>query len=242
MIHRVYVLLLVVLGLAACATTDEVVEPQLDLGNFTLGHNVVVASKALTASALGREVTEEELTNSLKSAIAARMDRYEGTRQYHLGVSVEGYVLARGGVPVVAAPKSAMIVLLTVWDDEKGEKINVPPEQIVVIEDIDGQAIFGSGWLQTPQTQLDGLSSNAAKSIEKFLRKQNQDYGWFESEEEAARRTAATELEAARAEAERRNEAPPERITPVARPADAPAERVQPLPPPSEVPELEFLP
>ena len=212
MILRVFSFILLAFSLAACATSDDVIEAPLDLGNFTLAHNVVVASKAATSTAIGREVTEEQLTETLKSAIAKRMDRYEGTRQYHLGVSVEAYILARGGVPVVAAPKSAMIVQVTVWDDEKSEKLNVPPEQITVIEDIDGESIFGSGWLQTPETQLEGLASNAAEAIEQFLLTKNNEYGWFESPEEAARRTEATELEAARAEAERRDEAPPVQI------------------------------
>ena len=225
---RAVVFALMAVGLAGCAAQEEVIAPPVELGNFALGHNVVVAPRVSTASALSREATEEQLTTSLKAAIAERMDRYEGTRQYHLGVSIEGYVLARGGVPVVASPKSAMMVLVTVWDDEKGEKINVPPEQLVVLEDIDGESIFGSGWLQTPETQLEGLSQNVAEAIEEFLLTKNNEYGWFEDEEEAKRRTAATEQAAAEAEAERRDDAPPERIEPLASTAQPVEEQVLP--------------
>ena len=201
--------------LSACAQTGDQIREPVDLGNFSLGHNVVVAPKVQTSSTLGREVPKEELTASLKSAIAAQLDRYDGEKRYHLGVSVEGYVLARPGVPVVAAPKSAMIVQVTVWDDLKAQKLNVPPDQITVLEDIDGESIIGSGWTQTAQTQLDGLSQNAAKAIETFLLTKNQEYGWFESEEEAARRAAATAAAKAAEEAEAENDAPAARITPV---------------------------
>ena len=186
--------------------------PPVDLGNFTLGHNVVVAPRAATAAAISREVSEEQLTSTLKAAMAERFERYQGTKQYHLGVSVEGYVLARRGVPLVAAPKSVMIVQVTVWDDAKAEKLNVPPDQITVIEDIDGEAVLGSGWLQTSDAQLEELASNAAKAIEKFLLEKNNERGWFESDEEAARRIAASEAAAAAEQAEEENDAPDARV------------------------------
>ena len=85
----------------------------------------------------------------------------------------------------------------------------MPPEQITVIEDIDGESLIGSGWLQTADAQLAGLSRNAAKAIETFLVAKNEELGWFESEDEAARRKAASEAAAAAEEAARENDAPP---------------------------------
>ena len=206
---RIFCLLLVLLGLTACAPSDDLDEQPAYLGNFSLGHNVVVATKAETTSSLSREVSEDQLTTALTEAIAERFDRYEGEKSYHLGVSVEGYILGRRGVPLVASPKSAMIIRVTVWDDAQAKKLNVPPEQITVIEDIDGESLIGSGWLQTADTQLTGLSRNAAKAIETFMVAKNEELGWFENDEEAARRKAASEAAAAAEEAARANDAPP---------------------------------
>ena len=168
--------------LAACANTDDLDKPPVDLGNFNLGHNVVVAPKVATSSAVSREASKEELTSALQDAIAQRFDRYSGSKDYHFGVSIEGYVLARAGVPVVAAPKSAMIIRVTVWDDAAGAKLNVPPEQMTIIEDIDGESLVGTGWTQSKEQQLEGLARNAAKAIETFLVKQNAENGWFEDD------------------------------------------------------------
>ena len=168
--------------LAACANTDDLDKPPVDLGNFNLGHNVVVAPKVATSSAVSREASKEELTSALQDAIAQRFDRYNGSKDYHFGVSIEGYVLARAGVPVVAAPKSAMIIRVTVWDDAAGAKLNVPPEQMTIIEDIDGESLVGTGWTQSKEQQLEGLARNAAKAIETFLVKQNAENGWFEDD------------------------------------------------------------
>ena len=129
----------------------------------------------------------------MKEAIDKRFGRYEGSKLYHLGVSVEGYILARGGIPVVAAPKSAMIIRVTVWDDAQAKKLNVPPEQITIFENIDGQSLIGTGWTQTPEEQLEGLARNAAKAIENFLVRQNAEQGWFEDETAADETTGAEE-------------------------------------------------
>ena len=168
--------------LSACTSEPDITDPPVDLGNFRLGHNVVVAPFAQTSGAVSREASEEELTTALKEAIDARFGRYEGEKQYHLGVSIEGYILARAGVPVVAAPKSAMIIRVTVWDDAQAKKLNVPPEQMTVLEDLDGESLLGTGWTQSADKQLNGLAQNAALAIEKFLVEQNIRQGWFMEE------------------------------------------------------------
>ena len=154
----------------------------MPLGNFSLGHNVVVAPKVQTA-AIGREVSKEDLTAALTGAIEDRFGRYEGDKDYHLGVSVEGYILARAGIPVIAAPKSAMIIRVTVWDDAQGKKLNIPPEQLTVFETLDGNSLIGSGWTQSAETQLRLLSANAAQAIENFLVEKNKTEGWFNAPE-----------------------------------------------------------
>lgn len=178
--HALFLMTLAVLS--ACTYESDLDAPPVDLGNFKLEHNVVVAPFVATASSLSREATEEELTTAVKDAIAARFNRYEGARRYHLGVSIEGYVLARAGIPVVAAPKSAMIIRVTVWDDEKASKLNDPPEQMTILENLDGESLIGTGWTQSAQKQLDGLARNAAKAIEEFLIKENIQKGWFMEE------------------------------------------------------------
>jgi hypothetical protein len=165
--------------MTACTYESDLLEPPVPLGNFRLGHNVVVAPYVETASAVSRVVSEEELTTAMKNAIDKRFGRYEGDKLYHLGVSVEGYILARAGVPVVAAPKSAMIIRVTVWDDAQGKKLNVPPEQITILENLDGESLIGTGWMQDSDEQLEGLARNAAKAIETFLVQQNAENGWF---------------------------------------------------------------
>ena len=189
MIKRVLVLLSM-LVVTACTYESDLQEPPVPLGNFRLGHNVVVAPYAETASAVSRVVTEDELTAALKKAVDKRFARYQGSKQYHLGVSVEGYILARAGVPVVAAPKSAMIIRVTVWDDAQGKKLNVPPEQMTILENLDGESLIGTGWTQSAEKQLEGLARNAAKAIENFLVEQNAEQGWFV---DAAPDGAATE-------------------------------------------------
>lgn len=171
---------------AGCSAPVDLSAPPVDLGDFSLGHNIVIAPKVQTASALSREATQEVLTDSLRTAIAERFDKYEGPREYHFGVSIEGYVLARAGIPVIAAPKSGMIIRVTVWDDAAGAKMNDPPEQITVLEQASGASVIGSGWSRNADEQLRDLSVAAAKAIEDFLLAQADEKGWFFPERAAA--------------------------------------------------------
>lgn len=175
-------LLVVGLTLAACTGAKDLNNPPVPLGNFSLGHNVVVAPKVETAATVSRSVTEEELTEAVKLAIAERFDRYDGAKEYHFGVSIEGYILAKPGVPLLLSPPSAMIVRITVWDDALGKKLNSEPEQLTVLETLDGDSIVGSGWTQTKEAQLKKLSRNAAQMIENYIAKKNAEEGWFGDE------------------------------------------------------------
>lgn len=164
---------------AACSPSGEDLDkPAVPLGDFRLGHNVVVAPKAVKGP-FSRDVPKEEMTKSLQDAVAARFGRYEGDRLYHFGISVEGYVLAAPGVPLVYNPKSVMIINLTVWDDAAGKKLNDEPAQLTVFESLSGETVISSGLTQTKEEQLHNLSVNAAKQIEIFLTKQIKEEGWF---------------------------------------------------------------
>ena len=206
------------LALTACTNANDLGEEPTYLGDFHLGHNVVVAPN-LTKGPASREASEEEWVEVMKKAIDDRFGRYEGERLYHLGVSIEGYVLAVPGVPLVLSPKSALILNVTAWDDARQEKLNAEPEQITVLETISGNTILGSGLTQSKAKQLDNLSRNAAKLIENWLVRENAENGWFEGEdgpsEEAREAAEAIEEEASDAsemveEAKAQAEAAPE--------------------------------
>jgi hypothetical protein len=176
---RILTALISIVVLSACNGASDLDKPAVPLGDFNLYHNIVVAPKVQKLP-ISREVSEEVLTTAVKDAIAERFDRYEGARNYHFGVSVEGYVLAPPGIPLVLAPKSIMILNLTVWDDAAGKKLTEEPHQITVFESLDQGPIVGSGYTKTAEEQLKNLSQNAAKSIENYLVKQNKAEGWFE--------------------------------------------------------------
>ena len=192
--RRLCALLAIVGLLSACAGGADLKDPPVPLGNFKLGHNIVVAPKVQKVP-LSREATEEELTEALRTAIADRFDRYDGDRLYHFGVSIEAYNLAPPGIPVLLAPKSAMSVKITVWDDARGEKLNTPPKDITVLETFGSGVLVGSGYTMTAEEQLKNLSENVSKAIERFLVEQNEEQRWFESpsDEDAAAQPIVTE-------------------------------------------------
>ncbi|KJS44881.1 hypothetical protein [Roseovarius sp. BRH_c41] len=167
--------------MAACTNANDLDEAPAYLGNFHLGHNVVVAPN-LTKGPASREASKEEWIAAMTLAMTDRFGRYEGTKLYHLGVSVEGYVLAIPGVPLVASPKSALILNVTAWDDAKGAKLNAKPHLVTVVESFSGNTFLGSGLTQSKEKQLENLSRNAAKQIQNWLVQQNNEFGWFEDD------------------------------------------------------------
>ena len=175
---RIVAVLLSFAMLAACNGASDLDKAPVGLGDFNLQHNIAVAPKAQKGP-LSREVSKEELAKALSDATAERFGRYSGTRNYHFVMSVEAYVLAQPGIPLVFAPKSILVINLTVWDDAKNKKLNPEPHQITVFESLDKGPVVGSGFTKSAEEQLKNLSQNAAKSIEKYLVKQNRADGWF---------------------------------------------------------------
>jgi hypothetical protein len=164
--------------LAGC-TAQDLDEAPVPLGDFKLGHNVVIASKARQGP-VSRDATEAEWEVALEQAIDDRFGRYEGEGLYHFGISVEGYMLAPGGVPLIYTPKSALIVNVTVWDDDDNRKLNGKPHQMTIFENTDEESVLlGSGLGRTKQEQLDGLAYNMAKGIEVWLEQQYAVNRWF---------------------------------------------------------------
>ncbi|QYX57727.1 hypothetical protein K1T73_04880 [Roseovarius sp. SCSIO 43702] len=173
------------LALMACTNPDDLDRAPVDLGAFELGHNVVVAPNLVKGPA-SREAGKEEWIAAMEKAVEERFGRYEGERLYHLGIAIEGYVLAVPGVPVVASPKSALIVNVTVWDDATQQKLNAEPETITVLETLSGETVIGSGLTQSKEKQMENLSRNAAKLIQNWLRRQYLNEGWFRPGKKAA--------------------------------------------------------
>ena len=204
---------LVLLGLlvaTACTNANDLDEAPAYLGNFRLGHNVVVAPN-LTKGPASREATAEEWIASMTKAVEDRFSRYEGSRYYHLGISVEGYVLAIPGIPLVAAPKSALILHVTVWDDAAGKKLNEKPHMVTVVETISPQTFLSSGLTQSKEVQLENLSRNAAKQIQNWMARQNDEFGWFEADGRPAHdKTEAEKALSAAPPVEEDETAPPE--------------------------------
>lgn len=178
---RLAAVIVTALAVTACTNPNDLEEEPAYLGNFHLGHNVVVAPN-LTKGPASREASKGEWLAVMKTAIDERFSRYDGDKLYHLGISLEGYVLAIPGVPIVASPKSALILNVTAWDDATQTKLNEKPELITIVETVSGRTVLGSGLTQSKEKQMHNLTRNASKQIETWLIKQNNEHGWFEAD------------------------------------------------------------
>ena len=134
------------------------------------------AGRPQRLTALSRRATPDELQTALQDAIGARMGRYTGDNFYHLGVNIDAYALALPGIPVVAKPKSILVVSVTLWDDLAGKKINAKQKQLYVFESTTPATFISSGLTQTKAVQLGNLSTNMARKIESWLRENE---AWF---------------------------------------------------------------
>ncbi len=175
---RLIALFSLLLGVVACTNPNDLDKAPVPLGDFKLGYNVVVAPN-ITKGPASRDASKEEWITAMKKAVDARFSRYDGDKLYHLAISLEGYVLAVPGVPLIASPKSALILNVTAWDDAEGKKLNEKPEQVTVIESFSGETVLGSGLTQSKEKQMQNLSRNAAKLIQNWLVRQKYQEGWF---------------------------------------------------------------
>jgi len=167
---------------SACAAEDLTAPPEA-LGNFQLGHTIIVAKNAQVAGP-SRTVTDEEWQASLQAEIVKRTGRYDGDKLYHLGINIDAYALAYPGIPLVISPKSILVVSANVWDDSAQRRINAEPKQITVFEPFSGETLLGSGLTQTKEDQMRNLSEAAARQINDWL---VENKAWFTPEAAAAR-------------------------------------------------------
>ena len=84
-------------GLSACQTND-LTEPPVPLGDFALGHNIVVTSN-MQKVPISRNATPEQWEAALEKAMEERFGRYEGEKLYNIGISIDAFALAPPGVP-----------------------------------------------------------------------------------------------------------------------------------------------
>lgn len=174
---RCFGLALAGIVLASCGRQD-LDEPPVNLGPFKLGLNIVVADN-MQKVPISRDATVEEWETGLKKAVADRFGRYDGDRFYNIGINVDAYALAPPGVPVVAAPKSVVVVTANIWDDGTATRLNAEPKQFTIFENISGETVLGSGLTKTKEEQLAALSYNVAQALEGWFLQNPQ---WFAAE------------------------------------------------------------
>jgi len=157
-------------ALAACSPAPDPLSEDLpNMGNFRLGHNIVVADNMQQVPP-SRRAEPEEWVAILTSEMDRRFGAYEGERMYHLGIAVEGYALAPPGIPLVVNPRSALVLSVNVWDDELGVKLHEEPNQIVVLEGSSSETfLIGSGIARTREQQMQVLARNAARQIQRWM-------------------------------------------------------------------------
>lgn len=206
------------LSLMACANNAELTD-KVDLGNFQLGFAVVVADNARKGP-FSRDATSDEIEAAVSSEIERRFGRYEGGKDFHLGISIDGYIIAEPGIPVIASPKSALFASVTLWDDAARAKMNEEPKQIVVLESFSSDLVVGSGLTMEPEEQLENISQNLVKEIEDWLNNRPE---WFDEPVQEGIPLEEFQTERQRAEelaAEGVSVATEDDIRPAPRPAD----------------------
>lgn len=173
-------ILTLITGLAlmgACTQTQVYEEPE-SLGEFNLRVNYAFADKAVQGP-VSRDATPDEWTAAIQNAVDIRLGRYEGAQEYDIGISLEGYMLAPPGIPIIYNPKSTAIVLVNVYD-VKNEEFLAKGKQFQVLEDTtSGSAFKGSGNARTKEEQMSGLALKVADRVEEWLAEEHEDNGWF---------------------------------------------------------------
>lgn len=171
---RLAAVLLAALLLGACAQRD-LDEAPVPLGEFRLGHNIVVTDK-MQKVPISRDATGAEWEAAMKKAVADRFGRYQGEKFYNLGISVDAFALAPPGIPLVISPKSALVITATIFDDAAGKKLNEEGARFTIFESLDAGTVVGSGLTKTREEQMETLAFNAAKRVERWLTENPQ---WF---------------------------------------------------------------
>lgn len=168
MIRRSFMVTMLGVCLMTACQKNDLAEPPVPLGNFQLGLNIVVADN-MKKVPISRPATVEEWEAALIKSVDDRFGRYEGTKLYNIGIAVDGFALAPPGVPIVASPKSVLVITANIWDDASATKLNAEGKQFTVFESFSGETLIGSGLTRSRQKQIEILSYNAAKQVEQWI-------------------------------------------------------------------------
>ena len=156
------------LALAGCAVSDLEDTPP-PMGRFLLGYNAVVVAPDLEKGPMSREATADELSLAVRSAMNDRFSRYDGDQYYHIATAVLGYVLAQPGLPIVASPKSVLMVDVSILDDANGGAVLGGEAKRFTVFEEGGDVLVGSGLTRTAEEQLASLAKNLAKQVQDWM-------------------------------------------------------------------------
>ena len=184
---RILALLASMVLLAACEET-QLNEAKEDLGDFNMRVSFVYTDKALQWP-LSRAAEPSEWNEPIERALEARLGRYSGSGKYDVAITLEGFLLATGGIPVLVNPKSAAVVNVFVYDVTTKTYL-LKEHQMKIFEDTTGEsAIIGSGYSRTKTEQIDGLALKIVDGLEEYMAKQRVEKGWFGGDSAAEENT-----------------------------------------------------
>jgi len=164
--------------LTACGETRMDEAPE-DLGTFNMRVGYIYTEKALQWP-LSRKSEGSEWNAALQNALDTRLRRYEGTQDYDVAITLEGFLLAPPGIPILVSPKSVAVVNVFAYDVAK-KKYLVKKQQMEIFESTTGEsAILGSGHSRTKEEQIAGLSLNIVDAVEEMMAEQHLENGWFD--------------------------------------------------------------
>lgn len=138
------------------------------LGDFRLGHNVIVAPK-ITRGEGSIVVPKQVFVGAVEKSNVEQFKVYSGSSLYHLGISLEGYTVSP---PETLGFRSALIAAVTVWNDTTSSKLNQNPKVFTVTYDPMSTDV-------NTATQVTNLSKKLSTEIEKWLVIQNTESDWF---------------------------------------------------------------
>ena len=164
--------------LVACGETQMNEAPE-DLGAFKMRVGHIYTDKALQWP-LSRNAEGSDWNADLQAALDGRLRRYDGAQEYDVAITLEGFMLAPPGVPIVLSPKSVAVVNVFVYD-VAGQEYLAKKHQMEVFENTTGEsAILGSGHSRTKEEQIAGLSLNIVDAVEEWIAEQHLENGWFD--------------------------------------------------------------
>ncbi len=157
--------------LVSCTESAPVISENPEpLGDFKLGFAVVV-DKDAEVGPLSRKADPDEWVAAIKPKFEKMLSSHTGERFYHVSITVAGYVLAVPGIPIIASPKSGVVVVLNVWDDARQVRILEANKQFTVVEAISAKSFFGSGLTQSKEEQIAVLTDRILKQVDDYLHK-----------------------------------------------------------------------